>query len=227
MVLILALLLSHAPIARAAEPLSFCRPAGAVGAKVNDCEENKTFLTQAEECREALAKEVARGSAGLAALIGKGAADSQSANFSSTVKDYGTSAAELSRLIAVAILAAKDLDSYLDWVVLPEEVDNPDIAGPDMQKYADSVACYGENVKGIKNEIAKVVAMQGQLEAARVASGALGAAAGISGTGIRANEAAPAQTPGGKPSAAPTTDFKGDYQPGLSDISGTKKPPQP
>ncbi|RZA09837.1 MAG: hypothetical protein EOP11_00345 [Proteobacteria bacterium] len=226
MLFALALLLNSTGPAFAADPLTFCRPAASVGAKVNDCEENKIFLAQAGECREALAKEVAKGSASLAAIIGKGGADSQGANFSSTAKDYGASAAELTRLIAVAVLAAKDLDSYLDWVVLPEEVDNPDIAGPDMQKYADSVACYGENVRGIKAEIAKVVSMQGQLEAARAASGSFGAAAAASGTNIRASQTAPAPVTGGKTSAAPAANFKGDYSPGLSDISGTKDQPK-
>jgi hypothetical protein len=201
----------------------FCRPGSAVAAKAADCEENSVFAAQAKECREALGQEVARASGALAKLIGQGGAGSQSGNFGATAKDYGTSAAELTRLIGLATLAAADLDSYLDWVVLPEDVDNPEIAGNDMQKYAESIGCFGNNVKAIRGEIEAVNGMRAQLEAARAASGALGATAGKAGESIKASPApaAPAAT-GGVKQAGPPDDFKGAYRPGQSDISGTE-----
>lgn len=223
---LLALALASAGPARAEEKPSFCRPGKAVAAKANDCDDNKVFAAQAKECREALGQEVSRGSAGLAKLIGQGGAGSQSANFGATAQDYGTSAAELTRLIGVATLAAADLDSYLDWVVLPEDVDNPEVAGDDMQKYAESVDCFGNAVRAIRGEISAVNQMRTQLEAARAASGALGATAAKAGASVGAGPvAAPTET-GGKKSDAPKTDFPGDHRPGQSDISGTK-PPKP
>lgn len=219
-----SLLISFTAPAHAEEKKpGFCRPATSVATKVNDCEENNVFAGQAKECREALGGEVNKASGALAKLIGQSGAGSQSANFSATAKDYGTSAAELTRLIALATVAAADLDSYLDWVVLPEDVDNPEIAGNDMQKYAESIGCFGNNVKAIRDEINNVNAMRAQLEAARAASAALGGGAAKAGEGIKATTSLhPAPEPAGKQAVTPTAPG-GDYRPAQSDISGTKE----
>jgi len=227
--LLSALLAPATAIAEDKKPF-FCRPATTVGGKVNDCEGNGVFANQAKECREALSRMVEQTSGSLAKAIGQSGAGSQCANFGSTAKDYGTSAAELTKLIGFATLAAADLDSYLDYVVLPEDVDNPDLSGNHMQKYAESIACFGDNVRAIRAEIGTVNGMRTQLEATRTAAAAFGATAANRGEAIKAGTLAPAPETGGKHSAVPSASYKGEDKARRSDISGTedekKKPAQ-
>lgn len=218
-------LLCSAPARAEAQPTSYCRPGKRILEKVDHCEGNALYVRQAKECREALEKDVARTSKSLEKLLAGGGEGSQSANFAATVKDYGTSGAQLDHLILLATLAAKDVGAYQDFVVQPEDIENPDIAGSDPQKFADSVPCYADTMKGLKENLSLLEKMKAQLVAARAATASFGGQAAKRQDAIQASPAdgAAATTPAGK-AAAPAGGFTTRQKnPNQSDVSGTEE----
>lgn len=205
------------------QPTSYCRPGKRILEKVDHCEDNAIYVRQAKECREALEKDVARTSAGLQKLLAGGGEGSQSANFAAALKDYGTTGAQLDQLILLATLAARDVAAYEDFVAHPEDIENPDIAGSDPQKFADSVPCYADTMKGIKENAGLLEKMKAQLIAARAATASLG---GQSGKRQEAIQAGPASGPSASEGAKAVTPAAGfttrQKDPNQSDISGTK-----
>lgn len=211
-----------------------CVSGARIFAQTQHCEENGAYVKQAETCRTQLEKEVARVSERLKlSLLSTTGAAAQSAQLGQSVQDYAATVAQLDRLILLSGAAIKDVNGYLDVVVLPEDIENPEITGGNPQRFADSVPCYSDTVKGINAEIAKLTKIQNELKASRKQSADHAATSSASQGGLTGtvNEAASAPVPATKGQGAGASVKRGSSSQGASDISGTerlqKKPPAP
>jgi hypothetical protein len=133
-------------VAKAGEKkkLVFCANPQAILREVDDCEQNNKFLKGATKCADDLEAQV-KTAGSLLAQVYKSAdkGENQAKNFGASNTDYKVSSATLRYLIAIHERAVQDIRKYKNYLVQPEDVDNPDIAGSNPQEFADSVNCFG------------------------------------------------------------------------------------
>jgi hypothetical protein len=113
------------------------------------CEDNGKYIQQAVDCQKRFRSDIGLFAQALKVSLSGNTGAKQNQNFSAAVSDYHFSTGQLDFLILLAEQAKTDVSSYKNWVVQPEDIDNPDIA-PDPEAFARSVPCYHETLQALE-----------------------------------------------------------------------------
>lgn len=219
-----------------APPLE-CLDAEQLNSKVQGCEGNSLYGEAALSCMQkfrALVKDRTKGAAAQMKANAKDLAKEgagQSQNFAGAEADYAVSQATLGELIEAGKLVSKQMDSYLDNIVFPEDFDAPEELIGDPVAFLDNSGCYSENRDGIENLLDDLDDEIANLEKAKSLSvGKLGVSNSREGLQNTINQSVngrsatvknPAKT--AAPGAPAPTAKGGKQAAGASDLSGTKK----
>jgi hypothetical protein len=199
-----------------------CEDPAVVNARVADSTENEYFAEAAVLCLMKFEKALEVSKATVAAKSAVNAAKdsaTQASKQNNAMLDYKLSKDSLDRLIAQAKQAQEETAEYFDSVVWPEDFDEPEITGPDLDAYLNSDPDYKDNRDLIANVLSDFYTYIAELEAARDGSEQLEAATSgnqstMSSLGTSSVSAKPTKA------AAPAPTKKDKQR--QSDITGTK-----
>lgn len=224
--------------ARAAE--NMCASLAKIQNQQESCDDNSQLSAAAETCLRGFKKRVDAEQPRLQKLLLKNTAGALTDKSGATARQeesealsasaYDTTVKALDDLILKGTLARAEVEAYrrnLVWPFIWSEgafggAPRPDPDDPDVHKAIDEEFCYGEHsdiIIDARNDFDK---MLNELKASRAAAATMQAQSTGHETNLKGTLGAPAAT-GGKKSAAPGTNYKGNYRPGQSDISGTKE----
>lgn len=202
-----------------------CADPAQVLARASDCYDNEYVSEAAVSCIEGFEASVKAATAGMSAAqaaAGKASKDSQSARQQNANTDYKLSEATLNALLASARAARAETQVYFKNVLEPEDADEPEITGGDIDAFLNDEACYKDNRDVIQSVLDTFDEHIANLEKAKAASQSLGAGAADYRDDL--NNVMPGQgvQPGTAP-ADPGASFKGQDQRRDSDITGTER----
>jgi hypothetical protein len=127
---------------------SFCPAAVDLARGSLQCNDNSKLAAGAAACVERLnALERKLGEEAMA--VARGGTQSQAGQVQTGAAQYAFSASTLTRLLAVAKTAWKELETYHDYYLPPDEFYTP-ASGADPFAFADSTACEGGNRRKVK-----------------------------------------------------------------------------
>ena len=201
-----------------------CADPERVLAKASDCFDNEYISEAAIECVEGFEASVKAATAGMSAAQAKAGAaskDSQAARQQNANVDYRLSAATLTSLLASARAARAETEVYFKSVLEPEDADEPQITGSDIDAFLNEEACYKDNRDVIQSVLDTFDEHIANLEKAKASSQDLGS--GAAANRDEMNNMAPGQ--GVQPSTAAQSGagFKGQDERRDSDITGTER----
>lgn len=206
--------------------VAFCPSAATIANKAEACENNDHFIDAGEDCLDKLDAAITAETKRMESNLTKDKGAKQKANFAASGKDYAASSVALAALLVKAEIAIKEIGTYSETLILPEDAEEEDVNEGDLAKYLNQIPCYGEakrSLQGIEQDFKK---RAGELRAAKavadqnLASSASRADA-LSGDGSAAPAPAPSAPAPGR-GIVPTINGK-DHR-GESGISGRKEP---
>jgi hypothetical protein len=137
--------------------------------QLDHCGQNGRYLELARACVRKLDQASGRsGGAFGAATALRQAQTSQAGKLSASNKDYSRASAELASLIAMSQRMIKEVDAYLDHVILPEDFDNPEFTGGDELAYVALFPCYAETTRGLEDILQDLREKLASFEAAKL-----------------------------------------------------------
>ncbi len=207
-----------------AQAARYCDSPAVLNKKVKDCNDNEIFAGAAVECLEKFEKAVGVGKAavtkGMAAKA-KASHASQSDKQKNSMLDYALSAASLDALIKLGEQAQTETAKYYDSVVWPEDFDEPQVTGPDLDAFLNSDPCYKDNRDLIANVLEDFDSQLNQLREARDAAKTLEKAAGGRKTSLDSVGAGAVSS--GKKGKLPVAKGKKKSKKDASDVTGTQQ----
>ena len=201
-----------------------CADPARVLAKASDCFDNEHLSEAAIECVEGFEASVKAATTGMSAAQAKAAAaskDSQAARQQNANVDYKLSAATLTALLASARAAKAETEVYFKSVLEPEDADEPEITGDDIDAFLNEEACYKDNRDVIQSVLDTFDEHIANLEKAKAASQDLGS--GAASNRDEMNNVVPGQGVQLSTPAQPGPGFKGQDERRDSDITGTER----
>lgn len=209
----------------------FCKPGDEILDGTKSCMDNRVFVDEADACLDRLHAEAQRVSKGMAVNFSKDATAAQTNKFSSSVEDYKYAAATFADLITLTNQVMDEVDSYQDYVNLPEDIMNDEVTGGNAEAYAAQHPCYAETQESLDSVQDDLSDMLAEFTAGKAASEAAAATSSARRSGLDVN----APTPGssglvhggqGVGSGTPSGVPRGKSQNGASDITGVKQDQQ-
>ena len=204
----------------------FCRPGEEILNTTTSCMDNRAFVDEADSCLDRLHDEAERVSKGMAAGFSKDATAAQTSKFSASNDDYKFAAATFADLILLTNQVMDEVDSYADYVNLPEDIMNDEVTGGDPEGYAAKHPCYAETQESIDGVMEDLGDMLQEFTDGKTASDAAAASSASRRTGLDVNASTPgAAVPAhgmGVGSGIPNAPA-GTPKSGASDITGVKQ----
>jgi hypothetical protein len=200
----------------------FCRPGEEILDSTKSCTDNRVFVDEADDCLDRLHDEAARVSKGMAAGFSKDATSAQTSKFSSSNEDYKYASATFADLITLTNQVMDEVDSYADYVNLPEDIMNDEVTGGDADAYAAQHPCYAETQDSIDSVMDDLGDMLQEFTDGKTASDAAAATTAIRKTNLDASGSVNATAHGTSKTATPGTPAAKPKS-GASDITGVKQ----
>ena len=135
------------------------------------------ILDEAEACLEKLEAEANRISSQMAKGFNKNDVSLQAAKFDASKQDYQYTVQTFDDLIKLTNQVMDEVDSYADYVNLPEDTYNNEVNGGDPEHYAEMHPCYSETRDSIDSVLDDLEDMKKDFQKGRDAAAK---AAGIS-----------------------------------------------
>jgi hypothetical protein len=200
----------------------FCRPGEEILDSTKSCMDNRVFVDEADKCLDRLHEEAQRVSKGMASGFAKDATAAQSNKFSSSNEDYVYAAATFADLIMLTNQVMDEVDSYADFVNLPEDIMNDEVTNGDADAYAAQHPCYAETQDSIDSVMDDLGDMLQEFTDGKTASDAAAATSASRKTNLDANGSANATAHGTSKSSVTNTPAAKPKS-GASDITGVKQ----
>jgi len=223
---LLALLFGSA--AEAAAPS--CDKSAQLRSLVKDCEDNIVYARAGKACLEsydaAILAARARVAESLKAVVN---AEQQSAGLENAKKGYTQAIAALKELVKQGLKFEKEVASYKNEVVLPEDFGSATEAGLPAEEFLRHQSCYSETQKLIQQHARNIALTARQLELTAQISEELARKAFRGESGLKNQDILPLLQPGKAATGAGTGAGKNppEAKSGKSDITGTKKTDKP
>lgn len=223
--LFLALMLSTTGFAAEKKLPGLCASLKSVDAQVRDCEDNDVFSQAAVACLRRLEKEIkdAKASLGLSeavqSVVGQSA---QAKMFSAAGTNYADAGRKLDRLLQMGAQSIQEVMGYRQRIAWPEDWDEPEAVGNDLDAYLASSSCYQDAKKNLEGVVASMDEHMRSLAQARLAlrdQQGLSGAREVGQGAVDPTKAAPLKAP---KAVAPVPTVKGKNW-NASDISGTEE----
>jgi len=211
-------------------PENFCRPGQEILEATTGCLDNRLFVDEADACLDRLEAEADRVSKGMKAGFSKDATAAQTGKFSSSSEDYQYAALTFDDLAKLTDQVMDEIDSYSDYVNLPEDSLNDELTGGDMDAYAEKHPCYSETQDSIQSVMEDLGDMKKEFLEGKTKSEAAAASADGRRSNLDVNQSG--SVPGGAHNlksagqSGPAVVPGGTPKSGSSDITGVKQDQQ-
>jgi hypothetical protein len=140
-------------------PQYYCRQGEDILAHTTGCMDNRVFVDEADACLSRLKAEVSGATKSMKAGFSQDATSKQRDKFSASVQDYAAASAMLAKLIVLTDQVEDEVDSYADFVNLPEDTMSDDVTGGDEEAYVQMFPCYAEtrdSLDSVQDDLDKV-----------------------------------------------------------------------
>jgi hypothetical protein len=123
---------------------NFCRPGEEILDHTGGCSDNRVFVDEADACLDRLQSVADRLGKGMKTGFSKDEIEKQTGKLGASHEDYVYASQTLGDLSRLTDQVMDEVDSYADYVNLPEDTLNDEITGGDEEGYAEMHPCYSE-----------------------------------------------------------------------------------
>ncbi len=142
-------------------PEHYCSPGEEILYSTKGCLDNQVFIDQADDCLDRLRAQISKSTAGMKAAFSQDATSRQKGKFNASAIDYAAASATLTDLISLTDQVQDEVDSYADFVNLPEDTMNDEATGGDPESYVAKFPCYSEtrqSLDSVQDDLDQVMA---------------------------------------------------------------------